>query len=188
MRIDAGSHKGVRLAAPEGADTRPTSDRARQAVFNILINTYDAVRGAKVLDVFAGSGALGLEALSRGAERASFIESDRAAGEVIKHNVAACKEQARAQLFLADAANPPRPAAGLWAPCSLVFLDPPYGKNLLAPAIAALRNAGWIAAEAILVAEMHFRDVLELPAGFESLDDRAYGKARIMLLRAPAGS
>src|SRR5215813_6706426 len=106
MRIDAGSHRGVKLAAPEGDDTRPTSDRARQAVFNILAHTYDALRDAKVLDVFAGSSALGLEALSRGAERASFIESHRGAADCIKQNIAACREQARTQLFIADASRP----------------------------------------------------------------------------------
>ena len=184
MRIDAGSHRGVTLTAPEGEDTRPTSDRARQAVFNILAHTYDAVREATVLDVFAGSGAMGLEALSRGAARASFLDSDRAAGETIKRNIAACREQARAQLFLADAVKPPRPS-GAWAPCSLVFLDPPYGKDLIAPALRALRGAGWIAPDALIVAEMHRKDTLEVE-GFEMLDDRDYGKARVMLLRAAA--
>jgi 16S rRNA (guanine966-N2)-methyltransferase len=182
MRIDAGSHKRVKLATPEGKDTRPTSDRARQAVFNILAHIYDAIREAKVLDVFAGSGALGLEALSRGAERASFIELDRAAAEAIKTNIAACREQARAQLFVADALHPPR-AAGAWSPCSLVFLDPPYGKNLVPPTLRALREAGWIAPNALIVAELDRRDPLDQLSGFETLDDRHYGKARIVLLR-----
>jgi 16S rRNA (guanine966-N2)-methyltransferase len=184
MRIDAGSHRGLKLAVPEG-ETRPTADRARQAVFNILVHTYDAIRDAKVLDVFAGSGALGLECLSRGAARASFIESDRAAAEVIKRNVAACKEQARSQLFVADATRPPRAVGETWAPCSLVFLDPPYGKDLLAPTLRALRDAGWIAADGLVVAEMHRKDALDLD-GFETLDDRTYGKARFMFLRANA--
>jgi 16S rRNA (guanine966-N2)-methyltransferase len=183
MRIDAGSHRGVKLVSAEGLDTRPTADRARQAVFNILMNTYDAVREAKVLDVFAGSGAMGLEALSRGAERASFIESDRNAAEAIKANIAACREQARAQLYTNDALKPPR-AAGTWTPCSLVFLDPPYAKDLIVPAIVALRDAGWFAPEALLVAEMHRKDTFTAPAGFELLDDREYGKARVVLLRA----
>ncbi|MES1152146.1 MAG: 16S rRNA (guanine(966)-N(2))-methyltransferase RsmD [Dongia sp.] len=183
MRIDAGSHRGVKLAAPEGDDTRPTSDRARQAVFNILAHTYDAIRDAKVLDVFAGSGALGLEALSRGAERASFIESDRNAADCIKKNIAACREQARAQLFIADASRPPR-AGGNWAPCSLVFLDPPYGKGLIPPTLVALRGNGWIAAEALIVAEVDRKETLKPPGDFSLLDDRQYGKARILLLRS----
>ena len=182
MRIDAGSHRGVKLVSQDGQDTRPTADRARQAVFNILMNTYDAVRDAKVLDVFAGSGAMGLEALSRGAERASFIESDRGAAEAIKKNIAACREQARAQLFIADARKPPRVAVN-WGPASLVFLDPPYMKDLIVPAIAALREAGWIAPEALLVAEMHRKDAFTAPDSFELLDDREYGKARMVLLR-----
>ena len=181
MRIDAGSHRGVRLVSQDGLDTRPTSDRARQAVFNILMNTYDAVRGAKVLDVFAGSGAMGLEALSRGAERASFIESDRGAAEAIKKNIAACREQPRAQLFINDALKPPRVAAN-WGPASLILLDPPYNKDLLLPALTALREAGWIAAEALVVAEMHRKDAFA-PEGFDVLDDREYGKARFVLLR-----
>ena len=182
MRIDAGSHRGVTLKAPDGLDTRPTSDRARQAVFNILMNSYDAVRDAKVLDVFAGSGAMGLEALSRGAERASFIDSDRKAAEAIKQNIAACREQPRAQLFIHDALKPPRVAAN-WGPASLVFLDPPYQKGLIVPALNALRDAGWIAPEALLVAEMHRKDAFVAPEGFEVLDDREYGKARFVLLR-----
>jgi 16S rRNA (guanine966-N2)-methyltransferase len=181
MRIDAGSHRGVKLVSQDGLDTRPTADRARQAVFNILMNTYDAVRGAKVLDVFAGSGAMGLEALSRGAERASFIEMDRSAAEAIKKNIAACKEQARAQLFINDARKPPRVAAN-WGPATLIFLDPPYGKDLLAPALEALHEAGWIAPDALLVAEMHRKDAFAAE-GFEVLDDREYGKARFLLLR-----
>ena len=181
MRIDAGSHRGVKLATPEGLDTRPTADRARQAVFNILMNTYDAVRDARVLDVFAGSGAMGLEALSRGAERASFIESDRNAAEAIRRNIAACREQPRAQLFINDAVKPPRVSAS-WGPASLVFLDPPYGKDLLLPALKALREAGWVASEALVVAEMHRKDAFA-PQGFEVLDDREYGKARFVLLR-----
>lgn len=182
MRIDAGSHRGVKLATPEGLDTRPTADRARQAVFNILMNSYDAVREAKVLDVFAGSGAMGLEALSRGAERASFIEMDRKAAEAIKQNIAACREQSRAQLFINDALKPPRVSAS-WGPAALIFLDPPYQKGLVVPALDALRAAGWIAPDALLVAEMHRKDAFPTPDGFELLDDREYGKARMMLLR-----
>ncbi len=181
MRIDAGSHRGVKLVSQDGLDTRPTADRARQAIFNILTNTYDAVRDAKVLDVFAGSGAMGLEALSRGAERASFIEMDRSAAEAIKKNIVACKEQPRAQLFINDARKPPRVAAN-WGPAALIFLDPPYGKDLLAPTLDALRDAGWIAPGALLVAEMHRKDAFAAE-GFDVLDDREYGKARFVLLR-----
>jgi 16S rRNA (guanine966-N2)-methyltransferase len=125
---------------------------------------------------------MGLEALSRGAERASFIESDRGAAEAIKNNIAACREQPRAQLFINDALKPPRVAAS-WGPASLVFLDPPYNKDLLPPALDALRGAGWIAPDALVVAEMHRKDAFA-PEGFELLDDREYGKARFVLLRA----
>jgi 16S rRNA (guanine966-N2)-methyltransferase len=188
MRIDAGSHKGVRLAVPPGQEVRPTGDRARQAIFNILAHAHDAIAGAKVLDAFAGSGALGLEALSRGAERLTLIEADRGAAEAIKANIAACREQPRAQLFTADALRPPRAAGGHWAPCSLVFLDPPYGKELVAPAILALDAAGWISADALIVAEMGRRDAFAVPADFEIVDDRSYGKARVAMLRPRARS
>src|SRR6185295_2802615 len=107
MRIEAGVHKGTRLAVPEGSDVRPTSDRARQAIFNILVHSHDAVAEAKVLDVFAGSGALGLEALSRGATSLVAIEKDRAAADCIKLNVAACHEAQRTTIVLGDALNPP---------------------------------------------------------------------------------
>jgi 16S rRNA (guanine966-N2)-methyltransferase len=186
MRIDAGSHKGVKLAVPIGQEVRPTGDRARQAIFNILAHAHDAIRDAKVLDAFAGSGALGLEAMSRGAERLTLIEADRAASDTIKQNIAACREQPRAQLFTADALRPPRANSGNWAPCSLVFLDPPYGKDLVAPAIVALNNAGWISSDALIVAEMGKRDRFAAPEGFEIVDDRGYGKARVAMLRLKA--
>ena len=108
MRIDAGTHKGTKLIAPEGEDVRPTSDRARQAIFNMLAHRFDAVRGAKVLDAFAGSGALGLEALSRGAESLTAFETARPALEALKRNIAACHEIARTLVFSSDVRRPPQ--------------------------------------------------------------------------------
>jgi 16S rRNA (guanine966-N2)-methyltransferase len=185
MRIDAGSHKGTRLIAPEGDDVRPTSDRARQAIFNMLMHRFDAVRGAKVLDAFAGSGALGLEALSRGAESLVAFEIAKPALDALKHNIKACHEIARTLVFACDARNPP-PAASQkhYAPCSLVFLDPPYEKGLVAPTLTALNSAGWIAPDALIVAEMAAREDLPEIAGFEVGDERRYGKAKIVLLRS----
>lgn len=184
MRIDAGSHKGTRLTAPEGDDVRPTSDRARQAIFNMLMHRFDAVRGARVLDAFAGSGALGLEALSRGAESLVAFEIGKPALEALKHNIKACHEIARTLVFTCDARTPP-PAASQkhYAPCSLIFLDPPYEKGLIPPALAALQAAGWIAPDALIVAEMSAREELPEIAGFETQDERRYGKAKIVLLR-----
>lgn len=187
MRIDAGSHKGTRLIAPEGEDVRPTSDRARQAIFNMLMHRFDAVRGAKVLDAFAGSGALGLEALSRGAESLVAFETAKPALEALKRNIAACHEIARSLVFSSDARHPP-PAKThkAFAPCSLVFLDPPYNKGLIPPTLAALKDAGWIAPEALIVAEMDAREDLPAMQDFSVEAERRYGRVKIILLRLDA--
>ena len=182
MRIEAGAHKGTKLIAPAGDDVRPTSDRARQAIFNVLIHRFDAVADARVLDAFAGSGALGLEALSRHAESLVAMELARPALDALKRNIAACRETARTIVYACDALKPPQ-APPRFAPCSLVFLDPPYGKGLIAPALAALGKAGWIAPGALIVAEMGSRDELPAMEGFAVEDERRYGKARIVFLR-----
>jgi 16S rRNA (guanine966-N2)-methyltransferase len=182
MRIEAGAHKGTKLIVPEGLDVRPTSDRARQAIFNVLIHRFDAVEGARVLDAFAGSGALGLEALSRGAANLIAMELAKPALEVLKRNITACHENARTLIFACNALDPP-PAEPRHAPCSLVFLDPPYGKGMVAPALAALDKAGWIAPGALVVAEMGGKDELPALADLAVEDERRYGKARIVFLR-----
>ena len=131
MRITAGDHRGRRLAVPAGRDVRPTSDRARQALFNILEHGGlgegggSPVRGAHVLDAFAGSGALGLEALSRGAASATFMDTAAPALDAIRRNVEACREEENAEILRADATRPPRPRV----PCTFAFLDPPYTRN-----------------------------------------------------------
>jgi 16S rRNA (guanine966-N2)-methyltransferase len=184
MRIEAGAHKGTKLIVPEGDDVRPTSDRARQAIFNMLIHRFEAVEGARVLDAFAGSGALGLEALSRGAESLVAMEQARPALDALKRNITACHENARTLVFACDALKPPQ--AGTqprFAPCSLVFLDPPYGKDLLAPALEALRDSGWLAPAALIVAEMAARDEPPALDDVAVEDERRYGKAKIVFLR-----
>lgn len=184
MRVDSGSHRGTRLAVPEGKDVRPTSDRARQAIFNILAHGHDALRDARVLDVFAGSGALGLEALSRGAKSLAAFERDRLAADCIKRNAAACHESERTVIILGDATNPPEAHRHpRFSPADLVFLDPPYGQDLIVPALTALDSRGWIAGNALIVAEMADRDRFAPPAGFAPVDERHYGKARIVMLR-----
>jgi 16S rRNA (guanine966-N2)-methyltransferase len=185
MRIVAGKHRGRRIAAPEGHDVRPTSDRAREAVFNILQHGNFTADGtsplidAHVLDVFAGSGALGLEALSRGAARLTCIENSATARSALRANVKTLGETARVTVVQADATKPPMPAG---QPCQLVLMDPPYRSGLAAPALAALAERGWLADGAICVAEISAAEALEAPAGFTPIDERRYGKAKLMFL------
>jgi len=184
VRIIAGSHRGRALTAPPGNDVRPTSDRAREALFNILAHgkfaaAGPAYAGARVLDAFAGTGAFGLEALSRGAGEVVFIENDRAALATLRANIAALGEEKHARIVSADATAPPRaPAAA-----ALAFLDPPYGKGLAVPALGALAKAGWLADGALCIIEMAARERIEPPPGFASLDERRYGAARLVFLR-----
>ncbi|MDE2238718.1 MAG: 16S rRNA (guanine(966)-N(2))-methyltransferase RsmD [Rhodospirillales bacterium] len=173
MRIIAGRWKGRALAAPEGRDTRPTNIRARQAVFDILAHApWCELDGAKVLDVFAGTGAYGLEALSRGAASASFIEMASPALAALKANIAACKA-AEVKIVAADALNPPS-----GTPHDLVFLDPPYGQALVAPALKVLAAKGWIAPGAVIVAELGPGEALDVA---EVLAERSHGKAHLKI-------
>lgn len=185
MRIIAGRHRGRALRAPEGRVVRPTSDRAREALFDILAHGRFADRPvfeeARVLDAFAGTGAFGLEALSRGAAQATFIEKDRGALAILRGNIAALGEERRAAVLGADALHPPQAAA----PVTLAFLDPPYGEDLAATALAALAAARWLAPEALVVVEVAARQTLVPPPGLILLEERRYGAARLVFLRAP---
>jgi 16S rRNA (guanine966-N2)-methyltransferase len=184
VRIIAGRHRGRALAAPPGNDIRPTSDRAREALFNILAHGKfaadgPAYAGVRVLDAFAGTGAFGLEALSRGADAAVFIENGRAALDALRANIAVLGETARARIVSADATAPPRALA----PASLAFLDPPYGKELAPPALVALAAAGWLTPDALCIIEVAAKERIEPPPGFISVDERRYGAARLAFLR-----
>jgi 16S rRNA (guanine966-N2)-methyltransferase len=180
-RILAGTWRGRKLAAPPGLDTRPTSARARQAMFDILLHAPWAGHGfmqtARALDVFAGTGAFGLEALSRGAAAATFIENSAEALAALRANVAACNAKDRARVVATDALHPP---AG--TPHDLVFLDPPYGQGLVGRAVAALTAAGWVAPAALMVAEFGPED--EVAAGETVLAARRHGKAQLVFWRA----
>ena len=184
MRIVGGSQRGRRLIAPPGEAVRPTSDRAREALFNILSHGDFAAGGLPfadrpVLDAFAGTGALGLEALSRGASAAAFIESEREALAALRRNVAALGEGERAYIVAGDATRPPRaPSAS-----AVAFLDPPYHSGLAAPALAALAGGEWLAPDALAVIEVAAREDFAVPAGFALLDERVYGAARLVFLR-----
>ena len=167
MRIVGGSHRGRRLVAPPGETVRPTSDRAREALFNILSHGAFAAEGVPfaekpVLDAFAGTGALGLEALSRGASEAVFIENDREALIGLRRNIAELDETTRSRVIAADATRPPRAPV----PCAVAFLDPPYASGLAEPALSALAAAGWLLPDALAVAEVGAREPFTAPAGF----------------------
>jgi len=176
-RIIAGAFRGRRLAVPVGLETRPTAARARQAAFDMLVHAdwggADWLRGTRVLDVFAGCGAFGLEALSRGAAGASFIERAPGALACLRANVAACRVEA---LVVAGDAL----AVGRGAPHGLVFLDPPYGQALVPRAVARLVAQGWVAPGAIGVAELGPGDDFA-PEGV--LSARTHGKARLLFWR-----
>ncbi len=182
MRIIAGAWRGRTLAAPPGQATRPTADRVRQALFDMLLHApwggRDVVEGVHVLDAFAGTGALGLEALSRGAARATFMERDRTALLALRANVAACKAADRATVLVADATLPPASTM----PCGLVFLDPPYRQDLVPRALATLRAAGWIAPDALVVSETGAEE--ELPGSISPLATRTHGAACVTIWRA----
>jgi len=184
MRVVGGKHRGRRLLAPPGAKVRPTSDRAREALFNILSHGEFAAggiafAGAAVLDAFAGSGALGLEALSRGAAEAVFIEQDRDALAILRKNIEALGEGPHTRILPGDATHPPR----AMSTCAVAFLDPPYRSGLAAPALTALRATGWLAPGALAVIEVAAREELLLPPGFTLIDERRYGAARLAFLR-----
>jgi 16S rRNA (guanine966-N2)-methyltransferase len=180
MRIVGGLWRGRRLIAPRGSATRPTADRVRQALFDMLLHASwggrEAVEGARVLDVFAGTGAFGLEALSRGAAHATFVEHETAALAALTANIAACQAQDRAAVMPIDAL-----AIASGGAANLVFLDPPYRQNLVPRALARLRAIEWLAPRALLIAETA-RD--EPPPATDMLAERCHGAARISIWRA----
>jgi 16S rRNA (guanine966-N2)-methyltransferase len=214
MRIVAGAWRGRTLVAPRGQATRPTADRVRQALFDMLVHAEwggrEAIEGAAVLDVFAGTGALGLEALSRGAATACFIESDAAALKALRENVAACNAEDRAKVIVRDVLGVgipapvswpglARPSTSLPSPASqvrdgrpkpghdtggafLVFLDPPYAQDLVPRAISHLRATAWIASGALIIAEIGRHETWRPVQPL--LAERQYGAARILIFRA----
>lgn len=185
IRVIAGRFKGKRLEVPAGSATRPTSDRARAALFDMLWHARFAgravVEGARVLDAFAGTGALGIEALSRGAAEAAFLETDAAALAALRANLA--RISAPARVIAADATKPPAPPFAT----TLGFLDAPYAAGRSDAALAALAARGWFAPGAIVCVETARAEALDAP-GFTLLDDRAHGRARLRTLRFSAGS
>lgn len=184
MRIVGGTFKGRAIAAPQGRDTRPTSDRARESVFNVLAHAdwSPGVEGRRVLDLFAGSGALGLEAMSRGATFALFVETEAAARGAIRDNIEALGLFGSTRIHRRDATDLGLKPAGLGEPFDLVFLDPPYGKHLGERALARLGEGGWITSDAIIMLEVGADEAPAIPA-FEVLDERAYGAAKVLFVK-----
>lgn len=191
MRITSGRFKGRILTSPEGLSTRPTSDRARQAVFNILMHAGfagpDSLIDAHVIDVFAGTGALGLEALSRGAADAVFIEEARPALSALRQNIRDCRAEGDTLVIASTALSPP-PRGGQTAPRSLLFCDPPYNKtaagdNLGMKAVTALAASGWLAPGCLCVMEMAKAFPEPAPQNFTLCDTRDYGVAQLRFLR-----
>jgi 16S rRNA (guanine966-N2)-methyltransferase len=183
MRIVAGKFKSARIAAPKGLATRPTSDRVRQALFNVLEHgapQFDFA-GARVLDLFAGSGALGLEAMSRGARFCLFVEESSDARASIRRNVEALSLTGVTKIWRRDATK--LGEAGTLAPFDLVFLDPPYGKGLGQRALQSAAAGRWIKDGAIAVLEDRADAEIELPAAFQQLDARIYGETKIVVMR-----
>lgn len=189
MRIVSGEFRGKALVTPPGQTTRPTSDRARQAIFNILEHApwSDGVRDRRVIDLFAGSGALGFEAVSRGAAFCLFVETDEAARGAIRENVDAMGLFGRTRVHRRDATQlGVRPGADGPA-FDLAFLDPPYGNSLAEAVLPKLAEGGWLAPGAMAVVERGVAEpALDVP-GYEVLDTRDYGAARVWFLRSGGG-
>jgi 16S rRNA (guanine966-N2)-methyltransferase len=178
MRVISGKWRGRALKAPAGESTRPTSDRAREAIFSMLTSRLGTFEDLDVLDLFAGTGALGIEALSRGAGTACFIDNDAAAVKAIRANLAAMGATGDVrQSPVASIGGAPRAH-------HLVFLDPPYGLGLADPALSHLHERGWIAPGALVSVETAAAD--PLTCDWERVIERRFGKALVRLLRAPA--
>jgi 16S rRNA (guanine966-N2)-methyltransferase len=183
MRVVGGRLRGRVLATPASDSIRPTADRLREALFDILMHAYaDPVTGARVLDLFAGTGALGIEALSRGAAFALLVDDAAPARALIRANVAALGLGGVSKIFRRDATR--LGAAHPLEPFSLVFLDPPYGRGLAERALASAHAGGWLAPDALVVVEEAARAAFAAPAGFDELERRRYDDTALIVLRA----
>ena len=186
MRIVGGVHRGRPLAGPKDARLRPTSDRTREAVFNLLAHgDFDgwSLDGARVLDLFAGTGALGLEALSRGASFALMVDDHAGSRGLIRQNAETLGETGRVRLWRRDATKL-GPREGSAGPAyDLVFCDPPYGKGLGGLALEAARAGGWLAPGAVCVLEEAAAADVACPHGFTEHDRRRYGDTQVIILR-----
>jgi 16S rRNA (guanine966-N2)-methyltransferase len=186
MRITAGSLGGRSLVPPRDARVRPTADKVRQAIFNILMHhdfgTGFSLEGARVADLFAGTGAMGIEAVSRGAQFCLFVDDSAESRALIRQNVEALHLTGTTKIWRRDATQLGPMAAGSGGPFELVILDPPYHKDLIAPALASLRDGGWLSPGAVIVSETGEDESAPLADGFAVQDERVYGDTRVCIL------
>ena len=185
MRIVAGAYRGRSLVAPKGHSTRPTADRVRQALFNIQEHAAwsPGLKAMRVIDLFAGSGSLGIEALSRGAAMCRFLDQDAAAAAAIEANLAALSLGDRASVERRDIARLGERPASLNAGFDIAYLDPPYGQGLAEIALAALERGDWLAPGAVAIVERGAGEAPLVAPGFETLDSRVWGAAKVWFLR-----
>jgi 16S rRNA (guanine966-N2)-methyltransferase len=184
MRVVGGRLRSRPIAGPKGEALRPTADRLREALFNILTHAYDdPVTGARVLDLFAGTGALGIEAISRGASYALFVDDGVEARALLRDNIESLGLGGVTRIFRRDATKlgPAHPIV----PFSLAFLDPPYGKGLAERALASAREGGWLVPGALVVVEEAADADFKAPEGFSELERRQYDDTELIVLRAP---
>jgi 16S rRNA (guanine966-N2)-methyltransferase len=182
MRVVGGRLKGRNIASPASNAIRPTQDRLRESLFNILIHAYaNPIDGTRVLDLFAGTGALGIEAVSRGAKFALFVDNGAEARALLRNNVEAFGLGGVTKVYRRDATNlgPAHPME----PFSLVFMDPPYGKGLADQALTSLREGGWLVPEALVVVEEATAAAFAAPDGYDELERRAYDDTEFVFLR-----
>ncbi|MCY4287068.1 MAG: 16S rRNA (guanine(966)-N(2))-methyltransferase RsmD [Aestuariivita sp.] len=179
MRIIAGEFRGRKLASVKSHSLalRPTRDRVRESVFNIL-QSQQTIHGTRILDIFAGTGAMGLEAISRGADSAIFVENSRESRRLLRENISTLQLEVRSRIIAEDAT---RLGANDTDPTSIVFLDPPYGKGLGLAALSALTTGGWLSADALIVWEESTH--MSAPPSFATVDHRKYGASHITLMR-----
>ncbi|NVJ71136.1 MAG: 16S rRNA (guanine(966)-N(2))-methyltransferase RsmD [Alphaproteobacteria bacterium] len=178
-RIVAGRFRARRLEVPKGRDVRPTTDRMRERLFSMLMHSrYPDMEGARVADIFAGTGALGLEALSRGAAHATFIEQARPSLDCIKRNIETLGVQAETTLLPKNATALPDAKE----PCDFIFMDPPYRKGLVIPTLERLLEKGWLATDGAIICELGSDEDITAPDGLVVLDDRTQGQQRILIL------
>lgn len=185
MRIIAGKHRGRRIAMKDDAGIRPTASRTREAIFNILMHNNfglegeNVIVGKRIVDIFCGTGGLGLEALSRGAQHVTFIDRNPQSLGLVRETVANFKEEENAAFIRSDSTALPKATRAF----SVAFADPPYDEGQAAPALTSLRQNGWLETNAIVVVEISSIELIQLPEGFEQLDERKYGNSRVLILR-----